>query len=159
MNRKRCIAALLVLIIMFVACGAKHGPRGAKPAKRPSWSDAEARKAIETMAEQYRKKGDPFWDERAYVWENGWVWPETAGISKKNIKLLKEMFYKGDDATKEIVLRVIYMNIPSKELEKGDPKFMADLVRLDTDLRERRANVPPPTFQHEYIEEQGAPPQ
>lgn len=159
MNRKRSLAAFIIFVMMLAACGANHVPHGAKPEKPPSWSDAQARKAIETLAEQYRSKGVSFWDERTYVWAGTWVWPETAGISSKHLKLMKNMFGKGDDATREIILNVISMNIPAKKLEHSDKKFMADLVRLDTDLKERRANIPPPTFHREFIEEQGPPPQ
>ena len=69
------------------------------------------------------------------------------------------MFYGGDEATKEIVLKVIQMNIPSKKLGKCDKSFLTDLTHLDTELKERRSNIPPPTPHREYIEEFVTPPQ
>lgn len=81
------------------------------------------------------------------------MWEETIGINHRHFNLLKQMFYNGDEATKEIVLQVILMNIPLDKLQKREKSFLRDLVLLDTELKEKRANVPPPLPYEEIIEE------
>lgn len=153
-NRIISCAVIIAAMIFSFSCGPKQSPGRPVPHKIPNWSDHEAVEAIENMAEEYRSKGDGFWAERTYVWTGStWVWPETIGIRSKHIMTLKSMFYKGDAATGEIVLHVILMNIPAKDLEKGGRSFLTDLVKMDTELKERRANIPPRTPYEDVIYE------
>lgn len=137
--------------LLILSCASKKHPSEYR--KRPNWSQAQAREAIEKLAQQYRSEGEEFWNRRKYVWSGTWVWEETIGINSRHLNLLKQMFYDGDDATKEIVLQVILMNIPASELQKAGKSFLSDLVRLDTELKEKRSNIPPPTPYEEIIEE------
>lgn len=160
-HRKGAGVKLLLLLtiavfaaVLLLSCTAKRDVVQHREAvKRPNWSQPQAREAIEKLAQQYRAEGEEFWSNRKYVWSGTWVWEETIGINYRHLNLLKQMFYNGDDAVKEIVLQVILMNIPPDKLEKAGKSFLADLVRVDTELKERRANVPPPTPYEEIIEE------
>ena len=153
--RKKSLLLLIIgiLVFSFAACGPKPAPGRPKPVDRPCWSKSHAEKAIKALAEEYRKDPEKFRANRTYVWAGTWLWPETVGIDKHHMKLLKKMFYSGDDATREIILNVIFMNIPAKELKCKEKKFLKDLVLLDTELKERKANVPPPSDTEEIIEE------
>ena len=152
---------LLVTIGLIVfslnACGPKPNMARPKPVDRPCWSDSHARNAITALADQYRKDPEKFYSARTYVWAGTWIWPETVGISNRHLKLLKKMFYGGDPATREVVLDIIFMNIPAKKLAAKNDKFLKDLVLLDTELKESRANVPPPSNNEGIIEEQVQP--
>ena len=142
-----------VLVISFAACGPKPAPGRPKPVDRPCWSKSRAEKAIMALAEEYRKDPEKFYANRTCVWAGTWVWPETVGISERHLNLLKKLFYEGDTETREIILNVIFMNIPANKLKSKEGKFLNDLVLLDTELKERKANVPPPSDTEEIIEE------
>ena len=141
------------ILAALVSCGPKPEPGRPPPLKRPSWSRAKAAEAIRKMAGEYRKDPIGFWQNRTYVWSGTWIWPETIGIGPRHMELMEEMFYEGDEATREIILNVILMNIPPEKIKEADKDFLRDLVILDTDIKERRANVPPPSEDEEIIEE------
>ena len=146
-------ALIAATVIILAACGPKHGPGKTDSVKRPDWSNEQAAAAINKMADQYRKDPAAFMNARTYVWSGTWLWPETIGIGSKHFELMKKMFYEGDEAVREIVLNVILMNLPPGEIESRDKDFIKDLVLMDTDIKERRANVPPPSDSYEIIEE------
>lgn len=141
-------------IFMLSSCLHKHEAGRPESIKRPNWSNEQAAQSIEKMAQLYRQDEDAFRKTRTYVWSDTWVWPETIGINSNHLPLLKKMFYEGDNSVREIVMNVILMNIPSKDLKALDKKFLQDIVLLDTDLKERRADVPPPHQKEEIIIEE-----
>ena len=152
---KKGVVAMIALgmITAALACGPKKAAGKTTPVKRPCWSKAQTKKAIIELAQEYRNDPAGFWGNRTYVWAGTWLWPETVGINSRHIKLLKKMFYEGDEATREIVLNVILMNVPAKKLARSKGEFLKDLVLMDTELKESRANVPPPSHHEEIIEE------
>ncbi len=154
MNSKvRAVITVMGLTLFFSACGPKPSSERLVPIRRPTWSNTKAQEAIEKLAELYRANPDQFRSSRTYIWTGTWIWPETIGIKTTHLKLLKRLFYEGDDATREIVLNVVLMNIPANKLDSKQKDFLKDLVLLDTELKERRANVPPPSDYEEEIEE------
>jgi len=153
MNKKSlAVTATLVLAILLVACGPKPAPARPAPVERPAWSEAEVEKAIEKLVEVYRADPVNFMGNRTYIWVGTWIWPETVGINERHLTLLKKIFYEGDDAVREVVLNVVMMNIPAEKLKLKEKKFLRDLVLLDTELKERKANVPPPSDPEVIIE-------
>ena len=153
MNKKfPAVAATLVLTILLAACGPKPAPGRPVPVKRPAWSEAEVKEAIEKRVEIYRVDPANFMGNRTYIWVGTWIWPETIGIKTRHLTLLKKIFYQGDDAVREVVLNVVMMNIPADKLKLKEKEFLRDLVLLDTELKERKANVPPPSDPEVIIE-------
>jgi len=147
--------------MLWVACARGPGPVPGRPepVKRPSWSKAKAAGAVEKLAEQYRRNPETFMKNRDYVWTgDNWVWPETIGVRARHMNLLEKLFREGDACTREIVLNVILMNLPPEKIRKASGEFLRELVILDTNLKEKRADVPPPSsYEDEVIIEKSEP--
>ncbi len=149
---KTLIAATAGIILLACACGPKPAPGRPEPVKKPSWSKEKAARAVEKLAEKYRSNPETFMENRDYVWTGqNWIWPETVGVRAKHLEALKKLFRQGDIYTREIVLNVILMNIPPEKLKKTSADFLRELVILDTDMKERRADVPPPSSYEDEV--------